>query len=485
MPNYKEFIFTEYKFNYSTGELSLNYSFDNKINFEEKVFWDVDAVDFAKIDKKLLQKAFANLHLIAGISYYKAYCPAVLKVESFELNEEQIVFWEKIYRLGLGEFFYKNQIDFRELISFENGLVSISKAKGGPESLKSQVPSFSKCLVPIGGGKDSLVTAELLKKAGFDFTLYSLGDSIPQKETAELVGKPRFTVKREISSNLFELNKQGVYNGHIPISAYIAFLSLVTSILYGYDYIVLSNEHSANYGNLDYLGMNVNHQYSKSLEFEQDFNNYVEKNITTGIKYFSLLRPFYELKIAKIFSQYPQYFFGFTSCNTNFKILKRESQKNVVQEGNKKNLRFKSEILNQHSELQTLNSKHQTKWCCKCPKCAFVYSILAPFISKEKMTEIFGKNLFEEEILENLFLELLGIQDNKPFECVGTAEETAVAFYLISQKEEWKKDFMIKKFEQEILPQIANVEELKAKVFGTYLENSLVPDEFTRIILRG
>ncbi len=480
MFKYKEFLFTGYKFNKKTGELSLRYSLDNEVNFEEKVFFDVSKVDFNLIDKNLLENAFFNLHLIAGISYYKTYCPPRLVVETGRLSKAQIKFWEKLYTFGLGEFFYKNQIDFRELVNLESAesanfkvqtennklILASSEARKSPESKPhfeesdelNNIPHLaspkrgginSRCLVPIGGGKDSLVTAELLKKGGFDFTFYSLDESVPQRETAKIAGKDYFSVKRKLAPKLFELNEQGAYNGHIPISAYFAFLSLATSILYGYDYIVLSNEHSANYGNLDYLGMNINHQYSKSLEFEQDFNDYVHHHITTEIQYFSLLRPYYELKIAKIFSHYPQYFSKFTSCNANFKIIEQ---------------------------------KISTKWCCSCPKCAFVYTILAPFISREKMMEVFGKNLFEEEKLKDLFLELLGVQDNKPFECVGTAEEVAVAFYLVSEKNEWKDDLMVRIFKAKVLPQIENIEELKKKVMGTYLEESLVPEEFREIL---
>lgn len=475
MQKYQEFIFTDYNFNYSTGELSLRYSFDNKLTFEEKVFFDVSNVNFETIDKELLNDAFLNLHLIAGISYYKAYCPSKLIVKTAFLNDEQIKFWEKIYTLGLGEFFYKNQIDFRGLVNFESveSLESESQDTIPHLAFPKRGGTEKKCLVPIGGGKDSLVTAELLKKGGFDFTLYSLGDSFPQKETAELVGKERLIVNRKLSPNLFELNKEGAYNGHIPISAYIAFLSLATAILYGYDYIVLSNEHSANYGNLDYLGMNINHQYSKSLEFEQDFNNYVEQNICTDIRYFSLLRPYYELKIAKIFSQYSQYFSKFTSCNANFKIIKK-----VPLEGDT------GGFMPQKVKYPPTSFKGglKEKWCCECPKCAFVYSILSPFIPREKIVKIFGKNLFAEEKLKNLFLELLGVQENKPFECVGTAEEVAVAFYLVSQKAEWQNDFIVKIFIAKVLPQIENIEELKAKVFETYLEDGLIPEEFKNFL---
>ena len=484
MSKYNEFIFEKFDFDTKTGQLSLRYSLDSQVFFEEKVFFDVKGVEWEKIDQNVFSQALFNLHLIAGVSYYKTYCPKKLIIKSGQLDEKQIDFWNKLYTLGLGEFFYNNQIDFRELVNFSresrvesqelNNKKSFLRGLGGESCNKTlrfkseTLNQRTRCLVPIGGGKDSVVTAELLKKAGIDFTLFSLGDYQAQKETAEIIGKSRIIIQRQLSENLFELKKQGAYNGHVPISAYIAFLTVVAAVLHNYNYIILSNEHSANYGNLDYLGININHQYSKSLEFEKDLNKYVDEYITKNVKYFSLLRPFYELKIAEMFSHYPQYFDKFTSCNKNFRILK-----NHLSPPDKGSRVFGIGGLKpQGSQGKT------TKWCCKCPKCVFVFTILAPFISKKKMIEIFGKNLFEEKLLQSLFLELMGKQANKPFECVGTAEEVNVVFYMISQNEDYKNDLMVKSFVDEVLPQIQNIEKLKEKIFKVYFEDSLIPASF-------
>ena len=74
----------------------------------------------------------------------------------------------------------------------------------------------------------------------------------------------------------------------------MAFLGLYCAYLIGAENIVLSNESSANESNIE--GTSINHQYSKSFEFETDFNNYVEQNITKDIKYFSVLRAFNEMQ---------------------------------------------------------------------------------------------------------------------------------------------------------------------------------------------
>ena len=67
------------------------------------------------------------------------------------------------------------------------------------------------------------------------------------------------------------------------------------------------------------------------------------------------------------------------------------------------------------------------KWCCNCPKCLFVYTILSPFLYKEKLINIFGEDLFENKELLNTFIELTGFGKNKPFECVGTYKEVRYA----------------------------------------------------------
>ena len=132
-------------------------------------------------------------------------------------------------------------------------------------------PLPERCLVPIGGGKDSLVTAELLNEAGVDFTLFSLRDAGLIADTSAIVGRPRIVVERMIDPQLFALNEAGALNGHVPITAYISFVTAVCAVLYGYKYLVYSLEKSANYGQVIFHGMDINHQYSKSEEFEGGF----------------------------------------------------------------------------------------------------------------------------------------------------------------------------------------------------------------------
>ncbi|KAF5030046.1 hypothetical protein DSECCO2_642240 [anaerobic digester metagenome] len=156
--------------------------------------------------------------------------------------------------------------------------------------------------------------------------------------------------------------------------------------------IALSNESSANESTVP--GTDVNHQYSKSFEFEQDFRDYYEKYISEGFNYFSFLRPLTELQIAELFSKMTAYHAVFRSCNA----------------GSKEDI-----------------------WCGKCPKCLFANIILSPFLPPEKLKEIFGSDLFDSRVLVTAFDELNGKIPVKPFECVGTVSEVNEAIQLAIQ----------------------------------------------------
>ncbi len=254
-------------------------------------------------------------------------------------------------------------------------------------------------IVPIGGGKDSLTTAGILASSNQQFTSWTINHAEQLKPQIDQIGKSHLQVERTLDSKLKDLNAKGAYNGHVPISAYLAFASVVSAILTGNRHIALSNESSAGEGNLDYQEISVNHQYSKTLEFERDFQEYVRLNISPDIHYFSFLRPLSELRIAELFTTnwLEQYQGTFSSCNRNF----------------------------------SLSHKEGLTWCGECPKCAFVYLIFAPFAPKVDLMELFnGENLFEKPDLDHTYRELLGIEGHKPFECVGEIQECREAMVM-------------------------------------------------------
>lgn len=393
MEQYSSFIFDAIEFDPESGEITLRYSLDDKLTFEEVI-----QIPIAGLRLNAMHPSLLALHLVGGVSYFKTCIPKHIEVRSAALNAEQVAFWNTVYENGLGEFFYENQIDFRGLINFP-----ITKPET-PVLHQSDRPSTGKVLVPIGGGKDSTVTIEKLRAEGRDITLLRMGQHPLIDELVNVTGLPCITVKRTLDPKLHELNTQGALNGHIPITAYLSCLAVFVAEAVGFDEIVMSNEASANEGNVEYLGKEINHQWSKSEEFAERFDAYVKKFINLNLKYYSALADMTELEIAGEFAKLPQYFDCTTSCNKNWKIL--------------------------HEPMTN-------RWCGTCPKCTFVFALMAAHLSKDNVLKIFEKNIFEDASTIPLFRKLLGLEGFKPFECVGTPEETRQAFAMIKERGEF------------------------------------------------
>lgn len=361
----------EIQFFFSCGE----YCFTPIQIFENKDFYK------NTLSKQQLDVLAFNLGLIELVSYWKAFCSPTIKIKCGKLTDKQQDFWKKLYRNGLGEFLYLNGLkDYNgELFSFECI---------GEYYQKQIFEVKEEYLVPIGGGKDSVCSLELLRGKGKDITPLIINSRGATKDCIEKGGfslNECFTIKRTIDKTLLDLNAKGFLNGHTPFSAMLAFSSLIVSALTRKKYIALSNENSANEGTVK--GYEINHQYSKSLEFENDFRAYYKEFLGEEFEYFSLLRPISELRIAEIFS-FLNYKDVFKSCNVGSK---------------------------------------QDIWCGHCPKCLFAYIILSPFVDKTELNNIFGKDMLDESSLIKEFNELIGATELKPFECVGTIEEVNVA----------------------------------------------------------
>lgn len=446
MMNTSTFIFDNYELQPQEGKVLFHYI----VRHKEETFPFTDTLilpssfDEKIIPEQLLKSVLNNCLLMLGISYWKLYCPKNIEIASFALTKEQADFWNIVYTKGLGQFFYENQIDYRDRIHFP-----FDTSKKAEEVVV--FPRQNRSLLPVGGGKDSIVSAELLKKAQKPFsvlTLYSgISQSPAQEAVAKEIGQETMVVKRLLDPLLFELNRrEDTYNGHVPAVAMHSWVSIFLAALYDYKYVIFSNEESASYGNIEYLGEVVNHQWSKSLEFEKMLQKYLSTFLTQDIVYFSLLRPFSEIKIAQLFSEYSQYLGSFVSCNRGYRIATEGS----------------------------------TGWCGECPKCAFVCMMLAAFLPKEKVIEIFGKNLFDNEALMPLFKELLGLEAFKPFECVGTPEEVRLALFKAWERGEWKESVLMQVFISDVLPHMQNNKEQEDHLFS--LKDMSMPEEFKEVI---
>lgn len=453
MKSYSTFHFSAYSWNHHAGKISLKYSLDNKVFFEELILLPEPISDERLEAKKWeIERLLFALHIIGGISYFKTCLPRTMKIESGNLDMHEARFWNTVYEKGLGEFFYRNNIDFRGLINFP---ATRPKVVLAPAMRKKPVENpLKRVLVPIGGGKDSMATIELLRKTGVDITLLRLEPHPIIDELSHAAGLPMMTVRRQLSPVLFELNDQGALNGHVPITAYLSVLSALLAVLYDYDGVAMSNERSANDGNVEFKGLMVNHQWSKSVEFERMFRKHLTDAIVTNTEYFSALRPFSELYITQMFAKHPEYFNRVTSCNYNWKIS-GSSPEGTVETG---------------------------RWCNACPKCAFVFACMAAFLDKADLMEMFGANLFDDEKLIPLFEELLGIRNFKPFECVGTPEETKAAFILAHRCGELEDTPVMKMFVSKVLKTIKKPDALIKEILEPTGEH-FIPAPFQPFIL--
>lgn len=340
-----------------------------------------------------------HIGLIELISYWKSTCSPVINIHTNKLTDQQNNWWKKLYFNGLGEFFYINGIqtsidDFVEI-----------KSSGTINKIQNIAEIGDGFLVPVGGGKDSAVTLELLKRD--NKTLRPLiinprGATIHTVTAAGLDYSDAFTISRSIDPELLRLNNLGYLNGHTPFSAMLAFYTLLASLLNGYSNIALSNESSAN--EVTIPGTNINHQYSKSIEFEDDFRWYYSNFISPSFNYFSFLRPLNELQIVSIFSGLENYHQVFRSCNVGSKT---------------------------------------DSWCGKCSKCLFTSIMLSAFKGTEYASRIIGADMLNDAELIPVFDELTGIAENKPFECVGTLEDVNIAMSMIARYDSERKNLVL------------------------------------------
>jgi hypothetical protein len=381
------------------ASVTLHYALDDAVTFAETVRFE--GVDWPTDGprREALERLARLLHLLAGVSYYKTAVPAEMVVEpgagglasGGALSPRLRALLQDVYTLGLGEFAYRNGIDVRERVAFP--------AAGAEPEPAVVLPTTGRTLVPIGGGKDSVVALEIVQRAGREALPFSVGRAAPIVRCVEVTGLDHAVALRALSPNIGELNASGALNGHVPVTAVVSTIALMTAVLRGADTVAMANERSASEGNLVWDGLDVNHQWSKGAAFERDLRELLAAEVATGLDYRSVLRPASELAIARAFSGLTRFHEHFTSCNTVFRLDP---------------------------------ARRNANWCGDCPKCRFVYLALAPFLEPERLVPIFGVDMLDDPAQYDGFADLAGLRDHKPFECVGEEAESLVAMRLIA-----------------------------------------------------
>jgi len=361
-----------------------------EVAFEETLDLPESLGPLRRAGEPAVERALAALHIAGGASYWKTCVPRSMVPERTPPSAADAAFWTDVYTKGMAEFLFKNEIDPAGIVGFPASGEAIAPAAApaceGP------------ALLLWGGGKDSVVSHEVLAVSGEPHDLLTIGRSGWEwvGRSAGIAGAPHHRVERRIDPRLLELNAAGALNGHVPVSAYLAFAGLLVALLAGRRAVIASNESSASFGSTHWRGLDVNHQWSKSLEFERSLLAWRARNLSGGPEYLSLLRPWTELRIVKAFASHPEYFATVTSCNRNF----------------------------------SQTGPTAARWCLKCPKCVFVSLMARPWLDDAAYHALFGDDALADPANVDTLSELLGLDGMKPFECVGTPEESIAAFHL-------------------------------------------------------
>jgi UDP-N-acetyl-alpha-D-muramoyl-L-alanyl-L-glutamate epimerase len=430
------------EFDASTGVARLHFAFDDEQHFTETFVFPVtgDRVGGNSSIREAVERALFLLSLAAGVSYYKAAVPPVVRIESGSVTDAELALVRSLYFHGLGEFAFVNKLDLRDRPRFEVETIAARE----PVSLELSRRS----LVAVGGGKDSCVSVETMRAGGEPVLPASVNTARPIVDVMRASGLPSVHVERKLDPELFRLNAEGAYNGHIPVTAIVSLALVTAAILEDCDAVVMSNERSASVGNVEHHGVMVNHQYSKSLEAEELLAGVVRASISPQIDYFSLLRPLAELEITRRFARMTRYHDAFTSCNRAFRIDE---------------------------------SRRTERWCGDCPKCRFVYLALAPFVSRARLTEIFGKDVLDDATQIPGYDELIGWNAFKPFECVGEVEESVAAFLLLNEQAEWSDAKVLRHFVDDVLPKIELPDDVSTEPFRIDTEHR-IPERFRGLL---
>ena len=384
---FRRLSFPALTFDPATGEALLPYALD-ELEFAE-------SVTFPVIDGEppaAFHKTLELLHLVAGVSYFKVGAPPEITT-STPLSPAAAALLDAVYTKGMAEYAYRN--DLPHVLS-----LSVSAPPAAPADPVSV--AGGRPLSPVGGGKDSIVTLEALRRGGFAPVPFAVNPNWVIESVFAASGLTPLVARRKIDPKLFDLNAAGALNGHIPVTAINSLIAVATATLHGLGPVVMSNERSASDPNLVWNGHEINHQWSKGVEAEGLLREALAAHAGLADAYFSLLRPLSELHIARLFAEHTQYDEVVTSCNAAFKLRDASA-----------------------------------RWCGHCPKCRFVFLAMAPFMPRARLVAIFGADLLADETQIPGYKELLGLDGHKPFECVGEVEESVVALSLLRESPEW------------------------------------------------
>jgi hypothetical protein len=420
----------EVRCTYSTG----GHSFTERYLFGPDGRWEDPAVD----------AAVRILFLMAGVSYYKTTAARTIDLGDLASSADERAFLREYYVHGLGEFAYRNGMDFDDL--------SVVGPEATSATRSEYVPLPRRPLIPFGGGIDSIVTVTALRDGGADGALCIVHPPDDRfaaiEDAAAVTGLPIVRIVREIDPLVWNGDELGFFNGHVPITAVITAAALVAAVLHERDAVVLSNEWSASVPTLVYEGGEVNHQWSKGIAFEEAFAHLVAARLGPDLSVFSYLRSRSELWVAQQFARLTEFHGVFRSCNRSFHQ-------------------------DRHERLG--------QWCGDCDKCCFIDLILSPFMSGPSLNLVFGGHEpLENPQLEGRFLNLLGlVPDAKPFECVGDVGECRTALLLAADRTDRRDTLLLRSLRDAVIaaPDVHGAIDLLSPIGPNFIPERYAPPD--------
>lgn len=379
-----------------TGDtVTLSYSCDGDTLRETFVF------PFSIAPTPVVSRLLDVLSIVAGVSYAKAYAPTTVAFPTLDVSPSALDLIEHTYDHGMREFAFQNGMHVSSPFVLKD--THRANSHSTPPHSGPQRP-----LIPFGAGRDSCVVASALMH--LNPTLFTVGDNRYAQRIASLCGLDHISVRRDIDPALLRMNDAGAPNGHVPVTAINSLVSIIVAELTNHTSVVMANEKSASRPTRIVDGLEVNHQYSKSLDYERLLAQAVRDTGST-VSYLSVLRQVSDHDISRAFAvRCESLHREFMSCNRA--MVRNESQRS-------------------------------NGWCNNCAKCRGVFLSLAPFLSPSQMTEIFGVDLLADaEQLEG-FRALL-TDDEKPFECVADVDEARRSLQALTHHSQWADYFIVR-----------------------------------------
>jgi len=426
---YTEFRYLRAKINTQECQVVFDYELAGEgpsLSFSESLSFTPVRVG-QEVDWERVRGLVAILGAVMGLSYYKAAAPSRYVIAAEGMTGEGVEYLGQVITHGMAEFAFRNELGAP--LSPE----IVHEAPVAPSWLPESYLTLSgDPLVPIGGGKDSVVSVELLAAARMHPVQFAVNPNKIIYRVARIKGHPVIAASREIDPALIAINSQGALNGHIPVTAINSLIALVQARIIGLGPVVMSLEASASEPTLWWGEMPVNHQWSKSEQAEELLQDMLgpQAGLSPGA-YFSLLRPYSEIQIARYFARLSEYHPVITSCNRAFR-----------------------------------QGVEDARWCGDCDKCRFIFLILSPYIAATSLTRMFADNLLDNPRQLEGYRALLGLHEHRPFECVGEQAESMLALHWISARSEWSNSAVVKALVAEIPELLAAQPELEEQVLG-------------------